>query len=216
MVLVVAGLWILVFIPSWFHRSEDRDAFREESKNQRQVLAEIRRAATASLLSTAERSHKLGGRVRVGLTIALLALALGLGSLFLVGQNPIAWLIVAVGFATFLVASVVVRKANQERSRLASHAARSRGAMAGSLIAWNTDLIEAVSLAQEPVDPRAWTPNKLPAPVHLSRLGELEISTMADVIELSSQADGQLSSNAKNPLGAEMLDEILRRRRAVG
>jgi hypothetical protein len=88
--------------------------------------------------------------------------------------------------------------------------------MAGSLIAWNTDLSEAEASAQEPLDPRAWTPNKLPAPVHFSRVGELEVSTMADVIEFASPAENQISEPVENPLRAEMLDEILRRRRAVG
>ena len=216
MVLVVAGLWILVFIPSWFHRSEDRDVYRTEVQSQRQVIREVRKAPIASLLSVAERSHKLGVRVRSGLTVAMLGLLVGLGSIAFAVQYVSGWILVAAGLATFAISTGVVRRANKERSKLAEHAARSRGAKSGSLSGWAKELQTTPAIAEVEIDPRAWTPNRLPNPVHMSRVGELEVAVMADVLAISHPEKVEEVAIKANPLEAEMLDEILRRRRAVG
>jgi hypothetical protein len=102
-------------------------------------------------------------------------------------------------------------KRNEERQNVLKNTKPSRGETTAK-ISYRKSLEEiAASLDKAvAVDPRAW--ERQPVPAQIVRVGELELPPSAPVIEISQAAKIE---TAPELTGAE-LDEIMRRRRAVG
>ena len=72
------------------------------------------------------------------------------------------------------------------------------------------EIAAAFEAKQELIDPRAW--ERTPVPAQIVRVGELELPPSAPVIEISTAANAA----AEIQLSESDLNEIMRRRRAVG
>ena len=199
MLLVIASLWIWVFVPSWFKRSEERQS---ERKFAGQIKSEIKTAKKqsvskpGSIAALAARNYRLAMTRRVFGTVLLSALV---AAVFLAVQaptNPVLWLAAGGSLSVAVLSVIILRKATAKARELISRSARTRSSI----------YVETASavVASVEVDERAWEPNPLPAP--RERIGALEVPELAEVISI--QPAKQLSSSE--------LDEILRRRRANG
>lgn len=72
------------------------------------------------------------------------------------------------------------------------------------------EIAAAFEAKQELIDPRAW--ERTPVPAQIVRVGELELPPSAPVVEISTTANAA----AEVQLSESDLNEIMRRRRAVG
>lgn len=199
MLLVIASLWIWVFVPSWFKRSEERQS---ERKFAGQIKSEIKTAKKqsvskpGSIAALAARNYRLAMTRRVFGTVLLSALVAAVFFAVQAPTNPMLWLAAGGSLAMAVLSVVILRKATAKARELISKSARTRSSI------YAETAYVAVSSAQ--VDERAWEPNPLPAP--RERIGALEVPELAQVISIEPAR--QLSSSE--------LDEILRRRRANG
>ena len=192
MFLIIAGLWVWVFVPSWFKRSEDRQAQRE------------------SKITAAKPSSRLNTTQRIFSTIAFFAFAIAFASIFLAVSQIFYWIVTfifsAIFAASFAIARTARRKSNIAQAR--SPLRRTSFYAAGSNEYQN--LSESGVIAGNPVDTRSWEPQGLPAP--RQRIGELQTPTLAEVVEMEERVVKKPAAT----LDSTALDEILRRRRANG
>jgi len=102
-------------------------------------------------------------------------------------------------------------KRNEDKAKQAS-SKRSRGQTAArmSYKLRVEEIAAAFEAQQEVIDPRAW--QRTPVPAQIVRIGELELPPSAPVVEISTAA----SAAAEVKLSETDLNEIMRRRRAVG
>jgi hypothetical protein len=211
MFLIIAGLWLWVFIPSWFKRSQERQASKTST---RQVRREVRvaRATTprSAISNLAERNYRLSMTQRFFSSIAFFAFAASIASIFLAVSQIFYLIFSAVFSAIFITSVVLVRVAKRKNAAIIIAATRNRSSLYASVSnALKSQSVEG-SIAGNPVDKRAWEPNKLPAP--RQRIGELEMPTLAEVVEIEER----VVKKSHATLDSTALDEILRRRRANG
>lgn len=211
MFLIITALWVLVFVPSWFRRSEDRqmqrtglDAIRLERKNGKLV------GKSEGISKIAQQNFRLRNTRNVSALIAGLSFFVACVSLFLSVSQNFYLLFSAVFSVIFVAAVVVVRAAHKKIVELQVRSNRSRSAMHANSVYLTEQGHASLGEAEKPVDTREWERIGLPQP--RSRIGELDTPTLAEVFELSDQ------SGFKKPttLDSSALDEILRRRRANG
>jgi hypothetical protein len=207
MMLVIAGLWVVVFIPSWFQNRVDRAHNREGAAQLRNQVKNIKTSASvpaSKLRLAADRGRKLSRTKNTMSVLATLAFSGSVTSAFFAVQNPL--LFVAAGFALLvgMFTLLVAIKASGEIRKLLIRVALSKTEMTASLAnSWKESVLPSNEAAS---DPRAWTPNPLPSPAYRSRIGELEIPNIATVTEIDQMG--------KNFDTQEEINKILRRRRA--
>jgi len=102
-------------------------------------------------------------------------------------------------------------KRNDDRAKQA-RTNRSRGETAAKMSYKMRveEIAAAFEAKQELIDPRAW--ERTPVPAQIVRVGELELPPSAPVVEISTAANAA----AEVQLSESDLNEIMRRRRAVG
>ena len=192
MFLIIAGLWIWVFVPSWFKRSEDKQVLRE---------------AKAAVVRQESRLNKTQ---RTFSTIAFLSVAIAIASIFLAVSQIFYWIVTFIFSAIFVGSFAVARAARRKNKSTKVHATL-RGT---SVYTANANPFQGLGerglIAGSPIDSRGWEPQALPAP--RQRIGELQTPTLAEVVEIDEHA---LKKPAAT-LDSTALDEILRRRRANG
>jgi hypothetical protein len=207
MMLVIAGLWVVVFIPSWFQNrvnSQHNRAGAAEIKSQVKKLKTSASRPTSKLRLAADRGRKLARTKNTMSVLATLAFSGSVTSAFFAIQTPL--LFVASGFALLvgLFTTLVAIKASSELRKLLIRVALSKTEMTASLAqSWKEEIPAQPEAAS---DPRAWTPNPLPSPAYRSRIGELEIPIVATVTEINQ--------TGKNFDTQDEINKILRRRRA--
>jgi hypothetical protein len=211
MFLIIAGLWLWVFIPSWFKRSQERQA---DKTSKRQVRREVRVARSmtprSEISNLAEQNYRLSMTQRFFSSIAFFAFAASIASIFLAVSQIFYWIVTVLFSAIFVVSLVILRSAKRKSAEVISRASKSRSNVFASVS--NSLRYQAAnsSIAGSPVDTRAWEANRLPAP--RQRIGELEMPTLAEVVEI----DELVVKKSLATLDSTALDEILRRRRANG
>ncbi|MFM7013957.1 MAG: hypothetical protein ACKOXT_03065 [Actinomycetota bacterium] len=206
--LVIAGLWVVVFIPSWFQNRVNRQHNRQgaiELKSQVIDLKSSTERPKGKLVLAADRGRKLSRTKNLMSVLASLAFLGSATSAFFALQTPLLFVatgaLVLVGLLTMLVAI----KASSELRKLIVRVALAKTEIQANLASnWQHDLQPA---AVEEADSRLWTPNPLPSPAYKSRIGELKIPTVATVTEINQ--------SGKNFDTQEEINEILRRRRAT-
>jgi cytoskeletal protein RodZ len=211
MFLIIAGLWVWVFVPSWFKRSEDRQTQRVTTQKVRGEIRKAKNSPGANTISgLAEQNFRLTLTRRIFTTIAFFAFAASIASIFVAVSQIFYWIVTFIFSAIFALSFAVARAAKKKSQDLLTRAARSRASIyAGSANAASGMYQQGV-IAGNPVDIRDWEPNPLPAPKQ--KIGELETPTLAEVVEMDVRA----TKNASATLDSTALDEILRRRRANG
>jgi hypothetical protein len=211
MFLIIAGLWLWVFIPSWFKRSQERQAAKPDNRQFKREVKEARAAASRSAISNlAERNFRLAMTQKVFSSIAFFAAAASIASIFLAVSQIFYWIVTLIFAGIFIGSWVVARTAKRKNIDVLARASKSRSNVFASVANSLRYEDEKSSIAGNPVDTRAWEPNRLPAP--RQRIGELELPTLAEVVEIEER----VIKNSQTTLDSTALDEILRRRRANG
>ena len=209
MMLVIAVLWVVVFIPSWFQNKVDAEQNARESNVLRPRVNETKLSMNVPVASklrlATERSRKLR---RTKNTMSVMATLCILGSVtlaFFVFQNPIFFVLMGFGMLVGLFALLVAIKASGELDKTLTRVAKSKTELTASLAkTWREAILPSIDAES---DSRAWTPNPLPSPAYKSRIGELEIPNVASVTEISN--------SRKNFDTQKEINTILKKRRAT-
>ena len=209
MMLVIAGLFVLVFIPSWFQNRVDRAHSRQGAAEWRRQAIEVRSSpiepAASKLRLAAEKGRRLTITKNTMSVLASLAFAGSATSAFFALQAPLLFVASGAGLLVGLFMLLVAIKASSEIRKLLLKVALSKTEMTANLArTWKEPVLPSV-LAES--DPRAWTPNPLPSPAYRSRIGELELPNVASVTEINH--------SGKNFDTQDEINKILRRRRAT-
>lgn len=211
MFLVIAGLWLWVFVPSWFKRSQERQIQKRQAQTITPEQIRTKKVVGRSTVTLlAERSYRLQATRRIFNFVAFSSISVAIGSIFL-AVSQIFYLFVTLTFLGIFLVSVAISKAAKRKSiQVSSHSAKARAAMFN--VAANTVKSEQLIDVNGgiPINTRDWARAELPAPKQ--RIGELEQLTLAEVVGIEEL----VSQKSQNSLDATALDEILRRRRANG
>ncbi len=211
MFLIIAGLWLWVFIPYWFKRSQERQATKTSNRELRRE-AKISRATTprSGISNLAERNYRLAMTQRIFSSIAFFAFAASIASIFLAVSQIFYSIVTFVFLAIFIGSWAIARAAKRKNLDVLAMASKSRSNVYASVANSLRYQDAESSIAGIPVDTRAWEANRLPAP--RQRIGELELPTLAEVVEIEER----VIKKSQVTLDSTALDEILRRRRANG
>ena len=209
MMLVIAGLFVLVFIPSWFQNRVDRADSRQGAaalrKQDKEVKSYSPAPAASKLRLAADQGRRLSMTKNTMSVLASLAFAGSATSAFFALQTPLLFVATGAGLLVGMFTLLVAIKASSEIRKLLIRVALSKTEMTANLArSWKEPVLASV-LAES--DPRAWTPNPLPSPAYRSRIGELEIPNVATVTEINH--------SGKNFDTQDEINKILRRRRAT-
>jgi len=212
MLVGAAALWLAVFIPGWVKRNEDRQIRRAkvmsskvELRNAKQTVVAKRSAKVASKTTRLIATRRASSIIAVAAVIASITIA------FFALATPMLWVTFAIAATTALITSTLSLQASQKLASLLESSVRSRGETAARLsYKMRVEVVAASLEAATAMDPRAW--QRQPLPDQLVPVGELMLPASADVIEISSVAREEQPAE----LTSEQLNEIMRRRRAVG
>jgi hypothetical protein len=211
MFLIIAGLWLWVFIPSWFKRSQERQVAKPISRELRQQAQGAQSTVGRSPISNlAERNIRLSMTNKIFSTIAFFSLATSIASIFLAVSQIFYWIVTFIFSVVFVTSWTIARAAKRKNLDVLAAASKRRSNVYASVANSLRYQDAESSIAGIPVDTRAWEANRLPAP--RQRIGELELPTLAEVVEIEER----VIKKSQATLDSTALDEILRRRRANG
>jgi hypothetical protein len=207
MMLVIAGLWVLVFIPSWFQNRVDRARGRQGAAEVRNQVKEIKSSTlvASKLRLAADRSRRLTTTKNTMSVLAFLAFSGSATSAFFALQSPLLFVAGGFGLLVGMFALLLAIKASSEIRKLLIEVAMSKTEMTANLAnSWKEPVLASAGAES---NPRAWTPNPLPSPTYRSRIGELEMPNLATVVEINH--------SGKNFDTQDQINKILRKRRAT-
>lgn len=196
MLLVVAALWLWVFVPSWVKQSERKESRRDVKKIAQQELRDSRKKIVRGYSAAASMTYRLTWVRRIFALLALLSLGLMISFANLLAVSPL-WAIAIFPLALLLVGStLVVRKATKRIEQLSLSAISSK-----------SDLFAKLALRphlnDSEVEQRGWTRQELPQPKQsIATVEQVEVATV-EQIRIKPKVDVNV-------------DEILRRRRSNG
>ena len=202
-------MWVVVFIPSWFQNRVDAERYAQVSTGLKPQVENtkisVNEPVASRLRLATERSRRLR---RTKNTMSVLATLTILGSVtlaFFALQTPLLFVAIGFGMLVGLFALLVAIKAASELNKTLIKVAQSKTELTASLAkTWREAILPSIDAES---DPRAWTPNPLPSPAYKSRIGELEIPTVASVTEISN--------SRKNFDTQKEINTILKKRRAT-
>ena len=196
MLLVVAALWLWVFVPSWVKQSERKQEIRRNNNSLKSEIKNNRSKPLRNFSGVAAKTYRLVLVRRFFAATIFVSLATTGCSSYLATENFF-WLFAAAPSLILLVSSCwVVFKASRRIDQLSLLALESRSQIFSKYAA-------TLEADQSSTDSRAWVRTELPEPKQsLARVEQVEIASV-EVLETSRvrQVD---------------LDEIIRRRRANG
>ena len=207
MMLVIAGLWVVVFIPSSFQNRVDRAHSRQGAAEVRKQVKEVKSSTQVSskLRLAADRARRLAKTKNTMSVLAVLAFSGSATSAFFALQIPLLFVATGFGLLVGMFTLLVAIKASSEIRKLLIEVAMSKTEMTVNLAnSWKEPVLSSIGAES---DPRAWTPNPLPSPTYRSQIGELEMPNVATVTEINH--------SGKNFDTQEEINKILRKRRAT-
>ena len=239
-IVVVAILWIFVFIPSWFNASVERSQEKTQAREVKRAVVAARqpilKAPKTKVASLSEQVYRVDKAVRafnfLTWMFALTAAALGLA------LSKFGFMLPAVIFAGLLSviclrALVMARTAQRRllvgsilsRSSVASNVisanARAQAEAAGQVRAAREAHRQSEAAAREWAEAREaarlarqFTVEPIPAPSYAAQVGSLETPVFAPVIDLGQKTAAAAAAKVAEEVNAETITEILRRRRA--
>jgi hypothetical protein len=212
MLVGAAALWLVVFIPGWVKRNEDRQIRRANDMSSKVELRNAKQNISVNRSAkVTNKTTRLIATRRASSIIAIAAVAASITIAFFAVSTPILWVSFAIAATTALITSTVSLQASQKLANLLESSVRSRGETAARLsYKMRVEAVAAALEAATAADPRAW--QRQPLPDQLVPVGELMLPASAEVIEISSVA----REEQQPELTSEQLNEIMRRRRAVG
>lgn len=189
MLVALAAVWFIVFLPSVGKKNRDKDEVSRERRERKEKL-------------TANSSPQIASRVAKAknLSRAFLAAAsvAAVATFVFVFQGSI--LGAGIGLAAVVSFAVLARVASLRANSAIVSGARRRSKLPTGIVGEKVDYYED----EEFFDDRAWRPNQLPEQAYKAQVGTLENPTLADVVNIEFPRE----------FDSETLDEILRRRRA--
>jgi hypothetical protein len=211
MLLIIAGLWVGVFVPSWFRRSQLRQVERKSSQRVRGEIKKIRQPSiSGSRISLAQQNFRLQLTQTISFSVAVFAFLGAIWTIFAAVSQIFYIFFSGVFLAISLVSVALSRAAKRKSLGLLTRASKNRAGMFSTSASASMTAELMGNSAENPVNKRAWEPNALPAP--RQRIGELTMHSLAEVVEI----ENRIAKNATAELDSTALDEILRRRRANG
>ena len=211
MFLIIAGLWVWVFVPTWFKRSQEKQQEKIEALTTRSEIRTIRSTRSkSSIANLAERNFRLTMTQNISGGVTFFALAGTIASIFMAVSQIFYLILTAIFSFIFVISLAIFRAAKRRNSAVLKAARESRSSLYASVSNALKSQGAEISIAGNPVDKRAWEANPLPAP--RQRIGELETPTLAEVVEIEER----VAKKSHEALDSSALDEILRRRRANG
>ena len=189
MLVALAAVWFIVFLPSLGKRNRDKDDVSRERRERREQLSVNASAETSGLVSKAKKAQ------RVFLVLAAISVIATIVSVFQ-GSTLGAGVGAAVAAGFVLLSRIASARASKAIGSASARRNKIPTGIVGSKIEFEEE--------QELFDDRSWAPTELPEQAYRSRIGTLENPTLADVVQI--EFPGELDSKT--------LDEILRRRRA--
>ena len=238
MLAIMVALWLLVFVPAWFQRSND-SAYERESRRyvSRQIKQEVRAnlhrekrqhlvveetRSAAPRVRVSGRAHTVAAKVfrlralRRALVITLMvAMVAVVASVSMLSLSSGYWLGVAGGFGVVCLAAWGIRVVG-DRLTIALEASGRARSSAISALHYSTRGIDVDIQIEQPVaNARVWSATELPAPK--SNVGQIVATSFAEVVSIDSkQTDAP--GIAEQPRIEESLDldSIMQRRRQVG
>ena len=205
--LVIAGLWVVVFIPSWFQNRVDRAHSRQGAAEVRNQVKEVKSQTQVSskLRLAADRARRLSKTKNTMSVLVVLAFSGSATSAFFALQTPLLFVAAGFGLLVGMFTLLVAIKASSEIRKLLIGVAMSKTEMTVNLAnSWKEPVLSSAGAES---NPRAWTPNPLPSPAYRSRIGELEMPNVATVTEINH--------SGKNFDTQDQINKILRKRRAT-
>lgn len=211
MLAIVVLLWLLVYVPNWGSRGDQKNQGSSSGRNfsQKSRLTQKNSVFGVSQTKNIDKNFRVIRRVFV--TLLLVSFATAVFATVKAFEN-LSWLALAVAAAAvFLTAASTLRSSRKKAAAkpplTMQELEAQRARMAYSIR--ESALPDAV--AEQLFDERAWTEIALPESNLTRRIGELEEVKLATVSNLGSAA---AESEAKK-LNRDELDRILERRRAV-
>ena len=211
MLAIVVLLWLLVYVPNWGSRGDQKNQGSSSGRNfsQKSRLTQKNSVFGVSQTKNIDKNFRVIRRVFVTLLLASFATAV---FATVKAFENLSWLALAVAAAAvFLTAASTLRSSRKKAAAkpplTMQELEAQRARMAYSIR--ESALPDAV--AEQLFDERAWTEIALPESNLTRRIGELEEVKLATVSNLGSAA---AESEAKK-LNRDELDRILERRRAV-
>ena len=211
MLAIVVLLWLLVYVPNWGSRGDQKNQGSSSGRNfsQKSRLTQKNSVFGVSQTKNIDKNFRVIRRVFV--TLLLVSFVTAVFATVKAFEN-LSWLALAVAAAAvFLTAASTLRSSRKKAAAkpplTLQELEAQRARMAYSIR--ESALPDAV--AEQLFDERAWTEIALPESNLTRRIGELEEVKLATVSNLGSAA---AESEAKK-LNRDELDRILERRRAV-
>lgn len=222
MLAALAGVWLLVFVPSWMKSSTSREQRRDSTRNNRERIEEVRSRTLATPSASAAlkvRRAFIAKRISGLLAMASIASTLWIVAVFGSFENP--WMPLAISGGSFALFFAINRLAHKLQVRAVNSASqRRRPANFEASVRRSMQSASVSPQASESVakDPRAWVAPGVPSQILRSPIGTLETPEIADVVDFAASVEKRETENAQVPVETASinLDEILRRRRANG
>lgn len=211
MLAIVVLLWLLVYVPNWGSRGEQKN---QGSSSGRKFSQKSRLTAknSANGVSQSKNIDKNFRVIRsVFATLLFVSLATAVFAIVRAFEN-LSWLALAVAAAAvFLTAASTLRSSRKRATQKAPLTMQELEAQRARMAYSIRESVLPDASAEQLFDERAWTEIALPESNLARRIGELEEVKLATVSNLGSAAS---ESEAKR-LNPDELDRILERRRAV-
>lgn len=229
MLAVVAALWILVFVPAWFQRSQQSadnrlawnqraktntpkpKAQKRELRSKELVVEEVRSAAPRVRISG--RAHTIAARIyrlkalrHLVISLLVVSMASTVASVAWLATDAGAW-IAALASASLVFASSVVTRRVSDRLAEAIESTRGLRGIAAARLQYSTRITQQDASSVDQVDPRSWSPVPLPEPK--SGVGQIAQVSMASVTEIQPSA----VDSSGVVIDGVSIDEIMERRR---
>ena len=204
MLLALAAVWFVVFIPSWATRSNEKDSQRSRVRQIKQSLQAKNVDGRATEKVTVQSSRLLAIR-SILLTIFVASIAVLTWTISTWTNELVTYAVASSSVATAFASLAAVRSVNlRYRAKLVqARSLRKTKRIDPSLFNPNKDA--EISVAESKT---GWTAARVPSQLYRGSEGTLIEQNFAEVVELPT---------AKQPtLDSETLDEILRRRRSNG
>ncbi len=211
MLAIVVLLWLLVYVPNWGSRGEQKNQGSSSGRNfsQKSGLTPKNRVNGVSQTKNIDKNFRLIRRVFV--TLLLLSFATAVFATVKAFEN-LSWLALAVAAAAlFLTAASTLRSSRKKAAVKAPLTMQELEAQRARMAYSIRESALPDAPAEQLFDERAWTEIALPESNLARRIGELEDVKLASVSNLGAAT----SAEEAKKLNRSELDRILERRRAV-
>jgi hypothetical protein len=210
MLLVVVGLWFLVYLPNWGSKNSVDNKASTKSRKSTNSRSNILKNSPNGVSKLVIRNKKFQ-LIRIIFSIVLVASLVGIGYGIVGAFSDLMSLTTsAIALAALLVSISVLRSTGKQKTQKGALTAAELDAQRRRMayLIRESALIDAKP--DELFDERAWSDTALPESLLNRQVGVIDTSQLAEVVSFE-----EIKSSAENKkLASEELNLILKRRRA--